>query len=253
MLHYYFFFYSRTPPPPHSPPPPPQVLKETMRLYPAAHMVGRKASRDTVLAGYHIPFDTPIVTPVFAAHRSEMFFPRAAEFLPERFLERAEWLKAQQAAKEDGESGIPEDTSGQRHTARPDRPPQRASAACGNHRSSQGSDVRGESVSTPAASAGGSCGVEGERSALWSKASEEMYMPFGSGPRGCIGYKFAIMEMKYCLAQLLRHFEFDVPRVSANGEANPDFDRPILELPVTAGLNLNPANGLRLRVWRREW
>ena len=224
-----------------------------MRLYPAVHMVGRKASRDTVLGGYRIPFDTPIVTPIFAVHRSERFFPRAAEFLPERFVQRAEWLKAQQAAREDGESRRAEETPvGRRPGARMDQPRHPSVPSCQNYRSSQGSGVRDESSRGPAATAQGSCSAEcNATTTLWSKESEEMHMPFGSGPRGCIGYKLAMMEVKHCLVLLLRHFEFDIPRVLPNGEANPDFDRPILELPVTAALNLSPSDGLRVRAWRR--
>jgi len=34
------------------------------------------------------------------------------------------------------------------------------------------------------------------------------YLPFGSGPRNCIGMRFALMEAKLCLAQIVRRFRF---------------------------------------------
>ena len=38
------------------------------------------------------------------------------------------------------------------------------------------------------------------------------YIPFGAGPRMCIGNKFAMMEMKVMLATLLKNFSFsEVP------------------------------------------
>jgi cytochrome P450 len=36
------------------------------------------------------------------------------------------------------------------------------------------------------------------------------YLPFGAGPRMCVGNHFALMEMQLLLALLVRHFDFEV-------------------------------------------
>lgn len=36
------------------------------------------------------------------------------------------------------------------------------------------------------------------------------YLPFAAGPRSCIGQRFAIMELKECMVQIVSRFEFDM-------------------------------------------
>ena len=64
------------------------------------------------------------------------------------------------------------------------------------------------------------------------------FLPFGTGPRVCIGNNFALTEMTLIAARLLQHVELHLP----SGAQPP---RP--ELNVT----LRPATGLRLVLVRR--
>jgi len=41
-----------------------------------------------------------------------------------------------------------------------------------------------------------------------AKRNPLLFLPFGYGPRNCIGQRFAIMEIKITLAEVLRKFEF---------------------------------------------
>ncbi len=60
------------------------------------------------------------------------------------------------------------------------------------------------------------------------------YFPFGAGPRMCIGFHFAIMEITIVLAQLLYHFDFELDE---NHKVN-------FEPLVT----LKPKNGIKLKL-----
>jgi len=63
------------------------------------------------------------------------------------------------------------------------------------------------------------------------------YIPYGGGPRICIGHNFARMELKIIAAKLLQRFHFE----------------PIDGQPVEmqAGIVLRPRNGLKVRVFSR--
>jgi cytochrome P450 family 135 len=64
------------------------VVKETLRLCPAAPIVVRRLLEPMSLGGYEIPADTTVAPCVHLVHRRRDVYPEPLRFLPERFLER---------------------------------------------------------------------------------------------------------------------------------------------------------------------
>jgi cytochrome P450 len=64
------------------------VVKETMRLCPAAPIVVRKLLEPMELGGYQIPAGTTVAPCVHLVHRNAAIYPEPLAFRPERFLER---------------------------------------------------------------------------------------------------------------------------------------------------------------------
>lgn len=64
------------------------------------------------------------------------------------------------------------------------------------------------------------------------------YIPFGGGPRNCIGAAFAQIEVKVILSRLLQVFNFQL--------VNRNEIRPYM------GATLEPRPGVKMRVWRRD-
>jgi cytochrome P450 len=64
------------------------VVKETMRLCPAAPIVVRKLLEPMELGGYTIAAGTTVAPCVHLVHRRQEIYPQPLRFMPERFLER---------------------------------------------------------------------------------------------------------------------------------------------------------------------
>lgn len=63
------------------------VVKETLRLYPAAFLGGpRVLSEDCTIAGYHVPKGTWLLINMWKLHRDPNIWSDPCEFRPERFL-----------------------------------------------------------------------------------------------------------------------------------------------------------------------
>ncbi len=61
------------------------VLDETLRLYPAAWMVSRKAVGEDEIGGYPIPAGQKIILSPYVTHRREELWPNPKGFDPDRF------------------------------------------------------------------------------------------------------------------------------------------------------------------------
>jgi cytochrome P450 len=107
-----------------------QVIKETLRLYPPIHAGNRLVSRDMNIQGCPIPEGSRTIFSIYLTHRDERSWPKAEEFIPERF------------------------------------------------------DRRDSKTHDPFS-----------------------YLPFGGGPRNCIGAIFAQIETKAILARILQSYD----------------------------------------------
>jgi len=65
------------------------VLAESMRLYPPAWAMGRRALRDFALGPYWLPARTTVLMSQFVMHRDPRYYPDPLRFDPERFTPQA--------------------------------------------------------------------------------------------------------------------------------------------------------------------
>ncbi|MCX5375259.1 cytochrome P450 [Streptomyces sp. NBC_00091] len=67
-----------------------QVLKEAMRLYPAAPVIGRKAVAATEVGGHTIPAGADVILAPWVTHRHPRYWSDPDRFDPDRFAPEAE-------------------------------------------------------------------------------------------------------------------------------------------------------------------
>lgn len=63
------------------------IIKESMRLYPPAWIIGREATQDIEVGGFLVPAGTQILTPPWVVHRDPRWFADPLAFKPERWLD----------------------------------------------------------------------------------------------------------------------------------------------------------------------
>ena len=65
------------------------VIAESMRLYPPAYIIGRRATAPYRVADYDFPTGTIFLAPQFVVHRDPRWWPDANAFVPARWLDGA--------------------------------------------------------------------------------------------------------------------------------------------------------------------
>jgi cytochrome P450 len=74
-----------------------RVLAESMRLYPPAWVIGRRARVDVDLDGYRIPAGAIVILSPFVTHRDPRWYPEPLRFDPDRFTPEARSLRPRYA------------------------------------------------------------------------------------------------------------------------------------------------------------
>ncbi|MCA9704657.1 MAG: cytochrome P450 [Myxococcales bacterium] len=138
-----------------------RILCESMRLYPPAFVLARRAVEDTEVGGYFVPAGSEVVIWTWFTHRDPRWYPAPEVFRPDRFLPEA-------------------------RAARP----------------------------------------------------KMAYLPFGGGPRACIGSAFSLMESRLVLATIARRFELEL--------------LPGQRPRTRTGVTLSPRHGMPMRLRRRR-
>lgn len=64
-----------------------KVVVESMRLYPPAWVIGREATRDCVIGGFHTPRGTTLLMSQWVLHHDARFFEEPYQFRPERWTD----------------------------------------------------------------------------------------------------------------------------------------------------------------------
>lgn len=68
------------------------VVREALRLYPAAHVLGRRCTQGPdVLGDFTVEEDTIVFASPYVIHRTEKYWPEPTRFLPERFMPGGCW------------------------------------------------------------------------------------------------------------------------------------------------------------------
>ncbi|KAH8252472.1 hypothetical protein KR032_000221 [Drosophila birchii] len=134
------------------------VIKETLRYYPNGFGTMRSCHNDVVLSGYNVPKGTTVLLCSNVLMKDPIFYPRAEEFLPERWLRDPDTNKKMQV-------------------------------------------------------------------------SPFTYLPFGFGPRMCIGKRVVDLEIETSVAKLIRNFQVEFHRDASRPYKSMFLMEPAINFP----------------------
>jgi cytochrome P450 len=141
------------------------LVKETLRLYPPAYVVARRAIRDAEIGGYEVPTGSEVIVWIYYTHRDRVAYPEPEALRLDRYLPDA--------------------------------------------------------------------------SGVVPRLPRGAWIPFGAGPRACIGRSFAMAEAVAALATLLGRWRFRYvgrkpPRLSARITLAPGGGVPVVAERATS-------------------
>ncbi|BDA44787.1 probable 1,25-dihydroxyvitamin D(3) 24-hydroxylase, mitochondrial [Coccomyxa sp. Obi] len=181
-------------------------IKESMRLYPVVPMIFRKAMRKQRIGRYTIPKGTFFIIHIMATHTSDRNWERAAEFLPERWLDP------------DCEYARPVDPTS-RYV--PTGPADLFAAE---------KPVNGH--------INGSHNGHAAREPHKQARRVKRWFPYGEGNRQCIGMPLASINLQASVASLLAAFKFKLADEMGGAEG--------VSKAETYTITLSPGNGLMM-------
>lgn len=85
-------------------------------------------------------------------------------------------------------------------------------------------------------------------------ASDFAFIPFGAGPRKCVGDEFATLEATVTLAMVMRRFEFEFDPAAIHTDMDHSGPPELLDHPVgmNTGATIHTRYGLKMLIKRRE-
>lgn len=157
------------------------VVMESLRLFPAFVAMYRKLEKPLKFENVTIPSGTNVVIPFWHIQRDERHFPRALEFLPERWVSRDQngsWVSR------DSKAGL-------------------------EFRSSLSTTVPFDDLDKEKMDVFECNGVDSDSQDI-PVGNKSAFLSFSAGGRSCVGYKLAQMQVVNIVVELLRNFKFEL-------------------------------------------